>query len=113
MLLGPHSAELLASWILRKEIDITHLLMSYNDLGDEGLYHLAHAISCCRTLVVVDLAQNSATPRCAGALFKMISTNESVVTLSIGSYKGSQRNRLGREGCLAIADAIRSRFCLI
>ena len=43
----------------------------------------------------------------------MISTNESIVTFSIGSYKGSQRNRLGREGYLAIADAIRSNFCLI
>lgn len=43
----------------------------------------------------------------------MISTNESIVTFNIGSFKGSQRNRLGREGCLAIADAFRSNFCLI
>ena len=56
MLLGSNTAKLLASWILRQEIDITHLLMSFNNLGDEGLYDLAHAISRSRTLVVVDLA---------------------------------------------------------
>ena len=113
MLLGTNTAKLLASWMIRKEIDITHLLMPFNNLEDDGLCELAHAISCSKTLVVVDLAQNSITPRCAGALFKMISTNESIVTFNVGSFRGPERNRLGREGCLAIADAFRSNFCLI
>ena len=56
MLLGTNTARLLADWMLRQEIDVTHLIMPFNNLGDEGLYELAPAISHSKTLVLVDLA---------------------------------------------------------
>ena len=89
------------------------MLMGFNNLCDEGLFELARAIGSSNSIIAVDFTQNSLTPRCAGALFNMISTNESLVSFKIGSYKGPERNRLGHEGCFAIADALRQKRCLI
>ena len=89
MFLGTNTAQLIARWLMYEEIDITHLKMPYNNLGDEGMEALAHAISANRTLVVVDLSQNSITPRCARALYNMLAKNVSIVTLNLGSFKGS------------------------
>ena len=107
MLMGTNVAKLIANWLLNDEIQVSHVLMPFNNLGDEGLYELARAISSNNTIVAVDFTQNSLTPRCAGALFCMLATNDSIISFSIGSYKGPERNRLGHEGCYAIADAIR------
>lgn len=40
------------------EIDITHLLLGQNNLGDYGLEKLSVAISLNKQLIYVDLSQN-------------------------------------------------------
>ena len=65
MLIGPVSAALIARWITLKQIDITHLILAQNNLGDEGVDKLVNAISMSKSLVCVDLSQNSLTPKCA------------------------------------------------
>ena len=56
MFLGTNTAKLVARWLHCQDIDITHLIMPYNNLGDEGMEALALAICANRSLVVVDLS---------------------------------------------------------
>lgn len=39
--------------------------------------------------------------------------NCSIFSLNIGSYPGAQRNRIGKEGALAVAAGFRSGNCLV
>ena len=55
MMIGPLTARLLSNWILTEKIDITHLLLGENNLGDEGVSILAEAIALSKTIVCVDL----------------------------------------------------------
>ena len=68
MMIGPLSAQLLSDWILDQRIDITHLILAKNNLGDEGVIKLAEAISFSKSIVFVDFTQNGLTPRCAKAI---------------------------------------------
>lgn len=68
-----------------KTIEPSHLLLSQNNLGDEGFAKLAPALAVSKSLVVVDLSQNSATPRSAASIFQIISKNESITDLNLGS----------------------------
>ena len=113
MFLGTSTAKLLSRLLMHDEIDITHLKMPYNNLGDEGMSALSHAISANKSIVYVDLRQNSITPRCARALYIMLAKNVSIVTLKLGSLAGSQRNRIGTDGCSGLANAFRRNQCLI
>ena len=113
MFLGTNTAKLIARLLMREEIDLTHLKMPYNNLGDDGMAALSHAISANKTLVYVDLRQNSITPRCARSIYIMLAKNVSIITLKLGSMKGSMRNRLGKEGCIGLANAFRRNQCLI
>ena len=54
MLMGTNVAKLIANWLLNDEIQVSHVLMPFNNLGDEGLYELARAISNNNTIVAVD-----------------------------------------------------------
>ena len=113
MFLGSNTAKLLARLLMHDEIDITHFKMPYNNLGDDGIAALSHAISANKSIVFVDLRQNSLTPRSAGALYIMLAKNVSIVTLKLGSMAGSQRNRLGADGCSGLANAFKRNQCLI
>ena len=75
MFLGTNTAKLIARLLMREEIDLTHLKMPYNNLGDDGMAALSHAISANKTLVYVDLRQNSITPRCARSIYIMLAKN--------------------------------------
>ena len=44
MFLGPKSAELISSWLVKNQISIAVLDLKQNQLGDEGLLKLAPAI---------------------------------------------------------------------
>ena len=41
MFLGTKTAALIAKWLIENSVDITHLLMSHNNLMDEGVFSLA------------------------------------------------------------------------
>ena len=55
MFVGPVTAQLLANWIIQGLIDITHLLLAQNNLGDAGLLKLAPALAFNKAIVQVDL----------------------------------------------------------
>ena len=113
MMIGPQTAQLLSEWIIDERIDITHLLLSKNNLGDEGISKLAEAIALSKSIVCVDFAQNGLTPKCAKSIQMIICNNESLVDLNIGSIKGANRNRLGHEGGLAVAKGFYQNKTLI
>ena len=56
MMIGPLTAQLLSFWILSGQIDVTHLLLGQNNLGDEGVHNLAEAIALNKSIVAVDLS---------------------------------------------------------
>ena len=45
MMIGPRTAQLLSKWLMTEQLDITHLLLSQNNLGDEGVQQLANPIA--------------------------------------------------------------------
>ena len=55
MFLGPITAALISNWIICHKIDISHLLLGQNNLGDLGFEKLAVAIATSKTLICVDL----------------------------------------------------------
>ena len=63
MFLGPITAALISNWMLCNRIDITHLLLGQNNLGDLGFEKLTTAIGTSKTLICVDLQQNGLTPK--------------------------------------------------
>lgn len=71
------------------------------------------ALATSKTLVVVNLAMNNITPKSGYTMFEVLSSNNSIYNLNIGSFSGAQRNRLGKEGAMAIAAGFRSSNCLI
>jgi Ran GTPase-activating protein (RanGAP) involved in mRNA processing and transport len=92
---------------------VAHLLLSQNNLGDKGLEKLANAIANSKTLIRVDLSQNAFTPRSAYSIAEILSQNESIIDLNLGSIQGSQRNRMGKDGGLAIAYGLSLKSCLV
>ena len=56
MYIGPSSALLITQWILGEKIEISHLLLPENNLGDTGVQILAPALAVNDTLVSVDLS---------------------------------------------------------
>ena len=55
MFLGPVTAQLLANWILLGLIDVTHIMLGQNNLGDQGVSKLAPALAFNKAIVAVDL----------------------------------------------------------
>ena len=78
-------------------------MLGQNFLGDEGVEKLSMAIALSKSIVAVDFHQNGLTPRVCKSILDMISHNESLIQLNLGSIKGANRNRLGRDGGFAIA----------
>ena len=103
MFLGNHTAALVAKWLLNEKILVSHLNFSNNNLQDSGLASLAMAIGLSSTIVFVDLSHNEFSPRCAPSIFQMIAFNQSIIQLKIGSLNKLGKNRLGREGGVALS----------
>jgi len=101
LFLGPRSASLLAFWIRTEQIDITHLNLSWNNLGNNGVYNLSVSICSSRSLVSVDISQNGLTPRAASAFYDMLAMNQSLIEVNFGSIGGSYRNRFNRDFAMA------------
>ena len=85
MFLGVKSANLIARWLIAEKIDVTHLLLGQNNLGDEGLETMASVLMMKKSIVVVDFSQNGFTPKSASAIAGILSRSESIVDLNIGS----------------------------
>ena len=56
-----------------------------------------------KSLVCVDLSQNQITPRSAPIVSQILTENNSIIDLNLGSLQGSERNRLGKDGGIALA----------
>ena len=56
MFLGPLTAKVIAKWIIHEQIEITHLILAYNCLGDLGLEKIAQALAINKSIIVVDLS---------------------------------------------------------
>ena len=61
------------------------------------------AIALSKSIVAVDFHQNGLTPKVCKSIMKIISINESLIQFNLGSIKGANRNRLGRDGGLGVA----------
>ena len=46
-------------------------------------------------------------------IYQLLANNESIIDLNLGSVQGSQRNRLGKDGSLAIALALNVNKCQV
>ena len=113
MFLGLKSAQLIARWLIADKIDITHLLLAQNNIGDEGLETMASVLMMKKTIVVVDFSQNGLTPKSASSIAGILSRSESIVDLNIGSIQGSNRNRLCKDGALALAYGFSLNLCVV
>ena len=80
---------------------------------DVGVAAIANAIACSTSLVTVDLSMNSLSPRCAQEIYRIISQNSSIFSLNIGSSSACQRNRIGKEGAIAIANGFMQNNSLV
>ena len=85
MYLGAIAASLIAKWLMLGHIDITHLLLGQNNLGDLGLEKIAPAICLNKTLISVDLSQNQFTPKSAHFIAQILTENHSIIDFNIGS----------------------------
>ena len=85
MFLGAITATLIAKWMMLGQIDITHLLLGQNNLGDLGLEKIAPAICLNKALISVDLSQNQFTPRSAHFIAQILTENHSIIEFNIGS----------------------------
>ena len=103
MFLGQITAGLLAHWLVAGLIDVSHLYLGQNNLGDLGFERLARAIALNKTIMFLDLSQNQFTPKCANSIIQVMCQNESIIDLNLGSITGSMRNRLGKDGGQAVA----------
>ena len=103
MLLGSNSAQLIYDWIHLKQVEISHLDLSFNKLDDDGIKLLAPAIAKQKSIISLDLRQNKISQRCSNAFYTMLADNESLVELNLGSIASSYPNRLMREPIKAIA----------
>ena len=74
---------------------------------------LAPALAVSKQIVAVDLSQNGLTPKSAASISGIVSQNDSIIDLNLSSMQGAQRNRLGKEGGLALAYGFSHNCCLI
>ena len=86
MFLGLKSAQLITKWIIGGKIDVTHLLLGQNNLGDEGVECLASVLMMNNSIVAVDFSQNGLTPKCASSVAGILSRNDSIIDLNLGSF---------------------------
>lgn len=55
-MIGANTAKLISRWIMAEKIDISHLLLSQNNIGDAGVEVLAPALAMNQTIIAVDLS---------------------------------------------------------
>jgi Ran GTPase-activating protein (RanGAP) involved in mRNA processing and transport len=81
----------------------SHLILSRNRLGDEGLSLLSRSVGKSTDLVVIDVSNNNLTFRGIQALFHHLKQNYSLVEINLASRLGPFKNILGNQGAKAIA----------
>ena len=59
------------------------------------------------------MSQNGISNRCANSIYEMLSFNESIVHLNLGSTVGSHPNRIGREVCEKLGKVFEGNVTLL
>lgn len=70
---------------------LTELDLSYNEIGDKGMWHLKSGLSETASLVKLNLSHNKLTEVAAEALERILSDNKTVIELDLswnGFYTG-------------------------
>eukprot|EP00347_Sterkiella_histriomuscorum_P006644 403351983 len=101
--LGVSSAKIISSILIQrveyKQENISQIILSNNQLRDDGIAILATAIKQLRCLVHLDVASNEITAKGAKDLCERgLCENENIVSLNIGSVEGLCRNRITWQG---------------
>jgi hypothetical protein len=81
----------------------SHLLLSRNRLGDEGLSIMSRSVAKSKNLIVIDISNNNLTFRGIEALFHNLKQNYSLAEINLASRHGPFKNILGHQGAKAIA----------
>ena len=113
MFLGVQCAQLLANWIYCREVEVAQLILSQNQLGDEGIEIIAKAVCHSGQIFLLELAQNGLSNKCAVAIFEMLRFNESIVHIDLGSSIGAHPNRFGFEFSQKLAVVFETGYSLI
>lgn len=109
--LGPASADALAVYLAETD-RLESLYVDCNRLGDEGVARLAEGLRQNRNLRRLGLASCRIGPEGMRALADALSEHPSLVFLNLGWTRATAAvresgNRIGDEGCLAIAELLR------
>jgi hypothetical protein len=81
------------SFILTYSNKIAKLILSKNNLQDDGLSSLLDGLNQNLTLVHLDVSSNDISHRIGAKLFKIIERHCSLISLDISSREGINRNR--------------------
>ncbi len=81
----------------------SHLILSRNRLGDEGLSIISRSVAKLTDLVVIDISNNNLTYRGIEALFHNLKQNYSLAEINLASRHGPFKNIIGYQGAKAIA----------
>jgi len=102
MSLGRQCAALIANWLISGAVEISHLLLAENNLGEEGLEELKIALATSTSIIVVDISLNNIGQKSAATLRYIFVRNQSIQEFKYGC-PGPTRNRIGPEGAKALA----------
>ena len=66
-----------------------------------------------KSIVAIDLSQNALSPKSAAPIALILSHNNSIIDLNLGSTQGANRNRMGKDGTLALSYGFGLNQCLV
>lgn len=104
--LGENSAAVLGQ-ILAGNDHFSHLDLSRNNLGNEGLEKLLlRGLKMNCSLVHLDLGSNDITCEGAISLFRSLESHSSLSSLVIANHDRLHRNRMGDKACEALGQLL-------
>ena len=77
--LGPRSAEELCQIVMEPKYYISHIDLSSNPLGDEGIIVLMHGIKRSTSIIKLNLSSTDITAIGAKRIFRALRSNESLI----------------------------------
>jgi Ran GTPase-activating protein (RanGAP) involved in mRNA processing and transport len=105
--LGPHSAAVLGQILAHGASFFSHLDVSRNNLGNNGLATLLNrGIRVSVALVHLDIGSNDITCDGASSLFKALENHPSLSSLVIANHDRLHRNRLSEKSCTALGNLL-------
>ena len=95
---GPVSAKLISE-VLDQNFYFSKLELGKNNLGDEGLGWIARLVARNPNIIHLDVSSNSITEEGVQILVDSLSNNNTLISLSLKSFEGLNRNKVGPKGC--------------